>query len=815
MKRFNLLFICLLFFTLQSFSQIVTFKVLDQSSKPLEFAAATMYDAKDSSFIKGEISDIDGRVNFSDLKSGQYFISISFIGFENGNIAPFTYEGKTIDLGPMTLAAATQVIKEVTVSAKKPVLEIRADKMVLNPEASISMAGLNGLELLRKAPGVVIDNNENIQLKGKNGVLIYLDGKPTNLTAADLANVLKGLSSSDIEAVEIITNPSAKYDAQGNAGIINVKLKKNKNFGTNGRLNLSGGYGEFHKANGSISLNNRNKKVNMFGTLGGGNSKWYNEMGIKRTQDGKTFDMTDISTSQNNPINAKFGMDYFANAKHTFGVLINGYTQYRDNNERHINNTFISNARATRIDSVLDASSNETSRSFNSNINLNYKYADTSGNELTFDVDYGYFDRREDNLQPNEYKLFSTGAVLNTRTFTISSPTTINIYTVKSDYTKDLKSLGWQISSGFKYAKVVSDNTFVLSKLVDQKPIRDINQSNDFGYDEAVSAIYLNANGKISSKLNGQFGLRMENTNSVGDLVRDPSQPKQSTDLNERNYTDFFPSGALTYTMNPNNVLNLSYSRRLDRPNYQNLNPFEYRIDELTFRKGNPMLRPQYNNNLELTYTAFQAANIGISYSKSKDEVTDIIERDPLIPNKTFIIFRNINNREQYSLSINSPLPIKKWWNGFASLTVSQTFFEAAFENYSFSTKTPIAYNAYGESNFTLTKDINFEISGWFNSASIWGGTFITEPQGSLDLGARMKLNDGNTSLKLTFTDLLRTANWNMTSNAVPGLDMVGRGLWESRRLNINISHSFGSKSIKGSRQRKTGMEAEAGRIGG
>jgi outer membrane receptor protein involved in Fe transport len=578
---------------------------------------------------------------------------------------------------------------------------------------------------------------------------------------------------------------------------------------------LSGGYGQYHKANGSISLNNRNKKVNIYGNFGLGNSKWYNEMGIKRTQDGKTFDMSDVSTSQNSPINTKFGVDYYASSKHTFGILINANTQYQDNNENHLNNTFISNAKSTNIDSVLNASSNETSRSFNSNINLNYKFADTIGNELTFDIDYGYFNRREDNNQPNIYKSYNTGAILASKIFEISSPTAINIYTIKSDYSKDLKSIGWQLSSGFKFAKVTSDNTFLLSNIIDSKKIKDIAQSNDFYYDEAVAAFYLNANGQITKKLNAQFGLRMEQTKSEADLVRDPSLPKKENDNSERKYTDFFPSGALTYTLNQNHVLNLSYSRRLDRPNYQHLNPFEYRIDELTFRKGNPFLRPQYNNNLEVTYTVFQAANLGISYSKSRDEVTDIIERDPLVPNRTFINYRNLANREQYSLSLNTPLPIRKWWNGFTSLSMSQTYYNATFETYSFNTKTPLAFNAYAENNFTLTKDINVEVSGWYNSASIWGGTFLTKPQGSLDFGARFKLNDGNTNLKVTFTDILRTASWNMTSDVIPGLSMIGRGTWESRRFNINISHSFGNKSVKGSRQRNTGLESEAKRLGG
>lgn len=812
----NLIFTLLLTFIIAStsLSQALTLTLHDQNGAAISYATAVLYASKDSAFIKGEASDDNGLISFETLNAGSYYLEVSYVGYQNLVIKDITIVSTPIVLGVRTLQPNTQTLNQVTITARKPMLEIKADKMVLNPDASIAMAGLNALELLRKAPGVVIDNNENIQLKGKNGVRIYIDGKPSMLSSQDLANLLKGLQSSDIEAVEIITNPSAKYDAQGNAGIINIKMKKNKNLGTNGSINVGGGYGKYHKSNAGINLNNRNGKLNTFGSLGLGDNRYYNEMTLDRSQNNTNFYQNQTQVNDNTPINTKVGVDYYLSSKHTLGLLANYNGQLRDKIFTSDSKTLIKRISSTTLDSMLIAKNNQISRSNNANINLNYRYEDTLGNEITFDIDRGLYSSRENSNQPNSYFTPDNATMLSSRNAMTSSPSDIGISTLKLDYTKTLKSSPWSIAAGAKYAVVSSDNTFNFFNEVDKQAVKDIHQSNKFYYEEKVGAMYLNINGKINDKFAIQTGLRMENTRSLGDLTRDISLERRATDSVPRQYTNLFPSGVVTYTMNANHVLNFSYSRRLDRPNYQELNPFNYRLDELTYRKGNPFLTPQYNNNFELTYTVLQSMNIGLSYSKSTKVVTDIIEPDLELPNATFINYRNIAIRDHFTFSVNTPLPIAKWWNGYLSANLYKMYFKAAFEEYSFDTETPISTNIYAENNFTLPKDLgSFEVSGWFNSASIWGGTFLTKPQGSLDLGYKKVINGGLTTVKLGYTDILFTAGWRMQSNSIPGLDMNLRGSYESRRVNFNVSHRFGNKNVKGARNRKTGMQDEAGRI--
>ncbi|HRG22728.1 MAG TPA: TonB-dependent receptor, partial [Saprospiraceae bacterium] len=265
----SLFIFCFLFSISSLFGQQISGTIKDANGNAIEFVSVTLFQSSDSLLVKGEVTDEQGKFYISGTLPGKYYIECSFVGFETFRSTEFTLDDKNgMDLGIIALQASTQMIEEVTVKARKPLIEIQADKMILNTDASISAVGSNGLDLLRKAPGVTIDNNENIQLKGKNGVNVYIDGKPSYLSPSELASLLKGLTSSDIEAIEIITNPSAKFDAQGNAGIINLRLRKNKNFGTNGNLNLSGGYGKYHKSYASLNLNNRNQKVNTFGNFG-------------------------------------------------------------------------------------------------------------------------------------------------------------------------------------------------------------------------------------------------------------------------------------------------------------------------------------------------------------------------------------------------------------------------------------------------------------------------------------------------------------------------------------------------------------------
>lgn len=782
--------------------------------KPAEFAAVMLMNAKDSTLAKGAIAELEGTYEFPNPPAGSYFINISLVGYDKYSGSVFSYSGGDLKIDPIQLANQSTQLSTVTVTARKPLIEIKADRTIFNVESSITSAGSNGLELLRKTPGVVIDNNENIQLKGKNGVEIYLDGKKTYMGPQELANLLKGMTSNDIEAIEVITNPSAKFDASGNAGIINIRLKKNKNYGTNGSVNLNTAYGVSPKINGGLNLNYRSKAVNIFGNLSGGYNEWHNDLHLNRIQNGKEFDQHQDELSKGSPLNTKIGVDYFAGSKHTFGVLANMNTSLTDRSWNSHSRTTIANASTPDlIDSVLVASNLIEGNNLNANFNFNYRFADTLGHEFTFDADRGFFHSTNGSFQPNMYLNGAETEVLSERTTANNTPSNIDIWTVKGDYEQKLGKKGATFGVGFKVANVKTDNTFDFFNVIDGVDIEDPSQSNQFTYTEQVNAGYVNVFTPITSKWSLQAGLRMENTHSIGDLTRDPSFPAKPEDYVERDYTDWFPSAALTYQLNPKHTFNLTYSRRIDRPSYQDLNPFEWRLDELTFRKGSPFLRPQYADSYEFKYTVMQMATLSASYAHTKDLITDIVELDPEVPNKSFINYRNLNSQDNYAISISSPTPIKKWWNGYVNVTMYKAIYTANFEEYSFKASTPVAWNFYAEQTFTLPKGFVYEISGWFNSASIWGGSWLSEPQGSLDMGLQKKIFKDNGNLKLSVTDILHTAPWRSYSDAIPGLVIRGAGSWESRQIKLNFNYRFGNQQVKAARRRSTGSEDESKRV--
>lgn len=788
---------------------------VQNSEGALPFANVLLLSQADSALVKAEYTDDEGGFLMEGIPAGEYWLRVTHVGLSDYNSARLPLKaGEALRL-PLIVMSESVELAEVVVTGRKPLIEVSADKTVFNVSASITAAGSDGLELLRKAPGVMLDNNENIQIRGKNGVQVYLDGKQSFLSPAELANLLRSLNAADIEAIEVITNPSAKYDAAGNAGIINIVLKKNKGLGTNGSVNLSAAYGLTPKSNASVNLNHRNRNFNAFGNFGSGFNQNENGMELLRVQPDKVFDQRQVQIHERLPLNAKVGLDYFLHPKHTLGVSANVNTLWRDGVWDSESRTLIGKPGADRPDSVLVAGNRIAGGRINANFNLNYRYNDEEkGRTFSFDADRGFFEATAFSEQPNTYYNGDETQVLARRDFQINSPTRINITSFKADYEQRLWE-GARLGTGLKSTLVATENIFELFMMAEGLPVKDPAQSNEFDYDEWVNAAYLNLNTPLGSKLSLQAGLRVEQTRSTGDLRRDPSQPVRPDDLVERNYTDVFPSTALTWQLHPKHALNFTYSRRIDRPSYEDLNPFEWRLDELAFRKGNPFLRPQYADAFELKYIALQMINLSVGYNRTTDLITDIVEQDVDNPDRSFINYRNLASQDNFNIGLSTPTPIRPWWNGYVNLTVYKSIFRADFPEYSFEAATPVAVNLYAEQTFTLAEGFSFEVSGWYNSASIWGGSWLSEPQGSLDFGVQKKVLDGNGTLKLSFTDVLSTAPWRSFSDAIPGFTIRGSGYWESQQLRVNFNYRFGNKSVKNVQQRRSGIDAESQRIKG
>ena len=778
--------------------------VQDNSSKPLQSATVSLLRAKDSSLVKLDVSDKDGKfiINSAD---GKFLLSYSIIGFEKKYSEEINVDGKDVETKLVSLQPSASNLKGVTVSSKKPLVEIRADKMVFNVEASITAQGSNALELLQKSPGVQVDNNDNISMKGKTGVRVYIDGKMMQLETKDLAAYLKSINSNDIEAIEMISNPSAKYDASGNAGIINLRLKKNKRFGTNGSVNLGFVQGVTPKGNGSVNLNYRDKKVNLFGNIGTDIGMYQNELNLYRVQKDTLYDQKSVNFSDNKSVNVKAGADFFVNSRNTIGVMAT--TNFSDNDWSSYSRTPITYLPTNTSIKILEALNDVPGQRTNANFNVNYRYADTAGKEINFDADYGIFRGKGSSIQPNNY-IFSNSN-LNQRVVNRNiAPTDIDIYTAKVDAEQKLGK--GKLGYGAKISFVTTKNSFrFFQDTAVDKPRFDPDRSSSFTYKENVNAAYVNYQQQLNTKWSIQAGVRGEQTNSDGQLLRANGNSGKD-DTVKRHYFNLFPSAALTYNINPKHTLNLTYSRRIDRPTYQDLNPFENKLDELTYERGNPFLRPQYTHNVELTYTLNGMINTTVGYSNVKDYSTMATDT---IGNATFVQQKNLAKQQIINFSIGSPLPIKPWWNGYVNMWSNYQLFNGFIGENKVSQQV-LSYGAYMQHTFTLGHNYNAELSGWFSGPSVWGGTWKTKPQGGMDVGLQKQILQQRASVKIAVTDIFFTSPWKAT-NDFGGVYIRGGGNWESRTFRLNFNWRFGSNQINASRQRKTGLETEAKRIKG
>ncbi len=791
-------------------AQQITGVVKDGQGKGIEKATVSLLRSKDSSVIKLAVTSASGKYHFAAPGADTYLISATHVGYAPVFSAPVEVNGTAeISVPDMIIDKTTGNLEDVTVTSKKPMVEVKADKTILNVEGTINATGTDALGLLRKSPGVLVDKDDNLSLAGKNGVKVYIDGKPTPLAGADLANYLKSIQSAQVEAIELITNPSAKYDAAGNAGIINIKLKKNKAFGTNGSVNAGHNIGVYPKYNAGINFNYRNKGINIFGNYNYSNNKTDMVFNLYRSLLDTIFDNKTDGIMGNESHVFKTGIDFFIDKKNTFGVLING-----DISENSFNNhsrTPIIYQPTGVVDRILVANNVNKMEGNNVNFNLNYRFGDTSGHDLNLDADYGIFRNKGNQLQPNSYYNPSGSVLLSQVMYRFISPTDIDIYTFKADYEQNYLK-GW-LGIGGKISSINTGNNFQrfnVSQLKPEVKALDISRSNQFDYHENINALYVNYNRQLK-EIMIQFGVRMENTVSSGDsygLNADGSVNTASKKTFKRNYTNLFPSAAITFNKNPMNQWGLSYSRRIDRPVYQDLNPFEFKLDEYTYMKGNTDLRPQYTNIVTLTNTYKYKLNTSLSYSHVKDVFTFLV--DTTEKSKSFLTRKNLATQDVVALNISYPFSYKSY-NAFVNFSGNYSHYKADFGGGSRVVDLNAAsFNIYMQHSYGFGKKQEWtgEISGWYNSPAIWEGAFKSKSMWTMDAGMQKTIFKGKGTFKVSVSDIFFSMKFNGYSNFAGQYSRFS-GTFESRQFKTALTWRFGSNTVSDARQRKDASEEE------
>ena len=764
--------------------------------------------AKDSSVIKLSVTSKDGIFSFQ-TEAGSYLVSTSHIGYAPAYSKVLEVLGD-VTVPTMDMKKVSGELAGVTVTAQKPIIEVRADKTILNVEGTINAVGNDALELLRRSPGVMVDKDDNLSLAGKNGVQVFIDGKPSPLSGSDLANYLKSLQSAQIEAIEIITNPSAKYEAAGNAGIINIRLKKNKTFGTNGSVNLGYVQDVYPKYNGGLNLNHRNKSINIFGTYNYNNGNNLMKFNSTKEQFDTLFTQNNTINFKNNTHGFKAGLDYFINNKSTIGAVVSGNLANNDfTTAGPMYFTYIPTGQLNRI--LKATNTNDMTRD-NVNTNLNYRYSVAGGKDLNIDADYGFFKIRSNQYQPNYYYQPDGVTEINRVVYNMLSPTNIDLFSIKTDYEQNYKD--GRLGIGGKIGIVNTDNDFKRYDVYTSSKVLDTAKSNRFEYKENINALYVNYNKQLKKGMMVQFGLRAENTHSRGNstgLKKTTSWVNYDSTF-KRDYTDFFPSAAVTFNKNPMKQWTISYSRRIDRPAYQDLNPFEFKLNEYTFMKGNTLLRPQYTNSFGITHIYKYRLTTALNYSHVKDIFAQI--PDTVDKTKGFLTKKNLAEQDIVSLNISYPFQYK-WYSFFATANANYSKYQADFGGGNRKVDQSVfAFTFYMQNSFKLGKGWTGELSGLYISPSIWQGFFKSGAMGTLDAGLSKVIFKGKGTVKAAVGDIFQTMKWSGTSDFA-GVKSRVTGNGEMPQFKLNFNYRFGNNQVKAARQRKSAIDDENKRAEG
>lgn len=780
--------------------------IQDDKSSPIMYANVVLYSLSDSSIVKVESSDLGGKFRFKGIEKGSYFLISSFVGFNDYQSQAFELTDTSFDIGVLRMLTSSIELEVAVVKAKRSLIEVKPDRMVFNVEGTINSAGDNALGLLRKAPGVLVDNNNNISVLNRTGVLIYIDGKRLPLSGDDLTAYLNNLPAEQIDRMDIITNPGAKYEAEGNAGIIDIRMKRDKNLGMNGSISGSLSQGQLLTGNASSAGNYRNKNLNTFGTVGYGGGKSFVKMHFLNNQNNlRTVESEDREDDQDG-VNYRWGSDFFIGKNHTIGFLMTGlYNENRSMSENSVEISPLSNP--TSIDSILFADNSFVQIRNGSTYNINYAYAHKN-TSLIFDIDYGRYRNESDYIQPNRYFDATQQNLLTEILTEYDTPVSIDIYTAKLDY--ETQFAGAVIGLGTKISKVDTDNSYLFYDIDNGQRTRNNNRSNEFFYDEKVYAVYASFQKLINKKMNLSMGLRVESTDARGDLRA------FLADLNEDpvylEYTNFFPSAGLIYNLAPNQTLSFNYGRRINRPDYNVLNPFTIQLSELSFLKGNEKLKPEIVNNFEIGYTLNYRYNFKLSYSKTNDQITRLVAPDKEDPRAAFISYANLAEQTAYGFNISAPIGVTEWWNMYLNLGCGYLDNQADYGNGAIVDVQAFTYNLFQQSTFALPRGYTGEITGWFAGPGIWGGVFEYDTRYSIDLGLQKKFFNDLMNVKLSATDITYQTGWSGTSD-FDGLVGERRGNWDSRKVAVSISYNFGNSNVK-SRKRSTGIEDESKRLG-
>ncbi len=786
-----------------TFAQVkITGSVANSSDKPVNDANVLLLNEADSLLVKGTVTPASGEFHFENVKPGKYIIQASFTGFKQYFSTSISITKQDFNTGVIKLSNDDKSLTGVTVTARKPMFEQKIDRMVINVKNSITSAGGSALEVLEKSPGVVVNRQSNsIGLNGKEGVVLMINGKISRMTSDALVHMLSGMNASNIDRIELITTPPSNFDAEGNAGFINIILISNPNKGFNGSFSSTMGYGKGYTPAGSVNFNYRNKKINLFGDY---SFTWHNQeqvLNFYRSYVRQSILTENTSENIRKPEAgyqmARLGIDIQLSPKTVIGFLTGGYNSKWQMTALNSLSIVKNNVLDTSV--FIDNSELNQWKHFMGNINFSHTIK--AGETITADVDYLYY---TDN-NPNEYtnKYFNGyGAALGVEQTRSSKLTPLNFWVGKFDYNKRI-SKKLTAEAGMKLAMSQFSNNVAVENGGANNWVKDPELTANYKLKEDIAAAYMAFNIEATAKTSLKFGLRFEQTTS--NLGSDKQQ-----NIVDRKYGRFFPSIFLTQKLNENNSINLSYSRRITRPTFKDMAPFVIFADPYTFFSGNSSLQPAFSDIFKSDYL-YKNFVLSVSYTKENESIANYqpkLSKD----NKMIYASENLDNIQTLNISMTIPYTVAKWWNMQNNIQGNWQQLNAIFVNGPFRIE-QMNFSINSSQNFILPKKYSIELSGNYQSTSLFGAT-VSKGLGMVNFGVQKRFGENSNKLRFAITNLFDGGVWRWVTDIPTENIYVENSLrFSQRTFKLTYSQSFGNKKLHDKRNRTTASDEEQRRM--
>ncbi len=797
---FLLFFIFSLNLNAQS-SYTISGLIQDKGGEPMAYANILLLEANDSTLVKGGLAKEDGTFEIENVSSGQYFVQGSMIGYKSANSNPFNlnkdYNVENITIGNF------ESLQEVTIVAKKQLFEQRIDRMVINVESSIVSSGSSALEILERSPGVLVNRQSNaISLAGKDGVVIMINGKTSYVPISSIVQVLEGMSADNIESIELITTPPANFDAEGNAGFINIILKKRADLGLNGSYSLSAGYGKGETTSNNLNFNYRKNKINLFGSYSYSNDKRNQFISTSREYQENnnlffTQTVTDRNPSQPNH-NYRFGLDIQATSKTIFGILINGF-----------DNKWTMDAFNERFDaengmptSYLDLVNTEINHKKHFGANFNIKHDFTKDKFISFDLDYLKYNFNNPNDYINSFydenREFINEAKLRSR-----KNTPLKTWVGKFDYSNKVNDK-IKYEFGGKATKNNFENDVSIEDLIGEDWIIDPDLTNKSILDEKIYAGYGAVDYNFTDKTSIKLGLRYEYTDTFLETDTEGA-------VVDRNYGQLFPSIFLNRKFSDDLSMNISYSRRITRPTFNDLAPFVIFFDPNTFITGNASLQPATSNSIKYAIN-YKSYFFSLDYTDEDASIARFQETIDETTGRLIFEAANLDYTKTFSVSVGFPLKISYWWKTQNNLTFVQQKVSAFYNNESVELSQG-NFSANSSHSFKISKRFSTEISGFYQGPQI-SGARTNEKIYGINFGAQQNFGDKWGTLKFAIVDILDSVEFVGGTN-LPEQNIITRNVFDfrNRTFTLTYSRNFGNRKLASKRERETGSEEERRRV--